>query len=1059
MNDTAPPAAKTVYPPAEPSPSFPRIEEEIGATWEKEKTFQRSIDRRRDEGAKEFVFYDGPPFANGLPHYGHIVTGFVKDLVPRYQTMRGKMVERRFGWDCHGLPAELHAESELKLSGRRDILKYGMARFNEHCRTSVMQFRSDWEYYVNRSARWVDFDNDYRTMDLTYMESTMWAFKQLWDKGLVYEGYRVVPYSWAAQTPLSQSETRLDNSYRARQDPALTVGFLLDGDANTRLLAWTTTPWTLPSNMGLAVAPDVDYAVMEKDGARLILAEATLERYAPELDGFRQVGAMKGAELVGRTYQPLFPFFAGERANGGFRVVAGDFIETGEGTGVVHIAPAFGEDDLNVGQKEGLPVVDPVDLEGNFTGEVPPYAGQNVFAANKEIIRDLKAAGVVLRHETYDHNYPHCWRTDQPLIYKAMPSWYVAVTRFRDRMVELNRDITWVPEHVKDGIFGNWLANARDWNIGRNRFWGAPIPVWKSDDPDYPRTDCYGSLDEMERDFGVRPTDLHRPHVDELTRPNPDDPTGKSTMRRVPDVLDCWFESGSMPFCQVHYPFENKEWFDSHFPGDFIVEYVGQTRGWFYTLMVMATALFDKAPFRSAICHGIVLDENKQKLSKRLKNYPDPVEMFNTYGADALRWYMVSSPLLSGGDLAMPRDGRAIGEAVRSVLLPLWNAYSFFTLYANIDGVRGKLVTSVPVNTANAGLDNYILGKTAELVRSVEAAMDRLDLAAACEALPPFIDVLNNWYIRRSRDRFWKDQIDGPKSAAYDTLYTVLVTVCRTMAPFLPYLTDFIHRALCDGESVHLQDWPDADAFVPIFGASDTTVARMDLVREVCSAAASVRMAKNLRNRLPLRELTVAHPQRAMLESISSVIQEEANVKAVRFVDDPSQFGSEVLVVNPRIVGKRLGPAMKEVLAAAKAGQWTRLPDGAAEVAGQRIEADEYEVRFQPKEGIAAAPFDGNAGVVVLDTDVTPELEREGLARDFIRLVQVARKDAGFNVADRIAIEVKAGPVAAAAIDAHLDTVRHETLAVSLGKSGTPAGTVSEGKLGDEPITIGVRVA
>ncbi len=1051
MNDTATPApAKTVYPPADPSPSFPRIEEAIGAAWEAEKTFQRSIERRREEGAPEFVFYDGPPFANGLPHYGHIVTGFVKDMVPRYQTMRGNMVERRFGWDCHGLPAELHSEKELNLNGRQDILKYGLAKFNEHCRTSIMQFRSDWEYYVNRSARWVDFENDYRTMDLSYMESTIWAFKQLWDKGLVYEGYRVVPYSWAAQTPLSQSETRLDDSYRARQDPALTVGFLLDGDTNTRLLAWTTTPWTLPSNMGLAVAADADYAVMEKDGARVILAQSSVEHYAPELEGFRPVGTVKGSELVGRTYAPLFPFFAHEKANGGFRVIAGDFIEMGEGTGVVHIAPAFGEDDLKVGQKEGLPVVDPVDLAGNFTGETPPYAGQNVFEANKPIIRDLKEAGVVFRHETYDHNYPHCWRTDQPLIYKAMPSWYVAVTKFRDRMVELNQGITWMPAHVRDGIFGNWLANAHDWNISRNRFWGAPIPVWKSDDPNYPRTDVYGSLDELERDFGVRPQDLHRPYIDELTRPNPDDPTGKSVMRRVGDVLDCWFESGSMPFCQVHYPFENKEWFDSHFPGDFIVEYVGQTRGWFYTLMVMSTALFDCAPFRSAIGHGIVLDENKQKLSKRLKNYPDPVEMFNTYGADALRWYMMASPLMSGGDLAMPRDGKAIGEAVRSVMLPIWNAYSFFTLYANIDGIKGKLVTS-----AEAELDRYILGKTAELVRHVEQAMDGLDLAGGLNALPPFIEALNNWYIRRSRERFWKSERDADKTAAYDTLYTVLVTLMRAMAPFLPYLTDHIHRALVDGESVHLQDWPDASAFT----VDADLVQRMDLARAVCSSAASIRTAKNLRNRLPLATLTIAHPNHAILASLTEVIAEEANVKAIVLADDPSAFGAEVLVVNPRIVGKRLGPAMKDVLVAAKAGAWTRLPDGAAEVAGQRIEADEYEVRFQPRQGIAAAPFDGNAGVVVLDTDVTPELEREGLARDFIRLVQVARKEAGFNVADRIAIMVNAGPVGATAVEAHRDTVKAETLAVSLDFADQPAGSLSEAKLGDEAIKIGVQVA
>src|SRR5436190_1719080 len=506
---------------------------------EEEQTFERSVENRRKSGAPEFVFYDGPPFANGLPHYGHIVTGFVKDLVPRYQTMRGKQVERRFGWDCHGLPAELHSETELKVSGRRDILKYGMARFNEHCRTSVMQFRGEWEYYVNRSARWVDFDNDYRTMDLSYMESVMWAFKRLWDKGLVYEGYRVVPYSWAAQTPLSNFETRLDNATRPRQDPALTVGFQLHpraGEAAApKLLAWTTTPWTLPSNLALAVHP--------------------------------------------------------------------------------------------------------VDFEGNFTSEVPPYQGKNVFEANKDIIRDLKAVGKVVRHETYEHNYPHCWRTDQPLIYKAIPSWYVKVTAFRDDMVRLNQGITWVPAHIRDGIFGNWLENAHDWNIGRNRYWGSPIPVWKSDNPEFPRIDVYGSLDEIERDFGVRPKDLHRPYVDELVRPNPDDPSGNSMMRRVEDVVDCWFESGSMPFAQVHYPFENKDWFEGHFPGDFIVEYVGQTRGWFYTLVVLAAALFDKAPFRNCVCHGIVLDENKQKLSKRLKNYPDPVAVFDNYGADALRWY------------------------------------------------------------------------------------------------------------------------------------------------------------------------------------------------------------------------------------------------------------------------------------------------------------------------------------------------------------------------------------------------------------------------------------
>jgi isoleucyl-tRNA synthetase len=1055
MNDAPKTAAAAVYPAADSSPSFPKLEEAIEARWQAEGTFQRSIDGRRATHVPEYVFYDGPPFANGLPHYGHIVTGFVKDLVPRYQTMRGKLVERRFGWDCHGLPAELHSESELKLNGRREIIKYGVAAFNEHCRTSIMQFRHDWEYYVNRSARWVDFENDYRTMDLSYMESVMWAFKQLWNKGLVYEGFRVVPYSWKAQTPLSQSETRLDDSYRMRQDPALTVAFQLDkGEGESvgpKLLAWTTTPWTLPSNMGLAVAPDADYALLEKGHERLIIAEASRERYQAELAPYTAVATLKGSELVGRTYQPLFPFFADKKKEGAFRVIPADFIELGEGTGVVHIAPAFGEDDLTVGQREGLPVVDPVDMEANFTSLAPPYAGKNVFDANKDIIRDLKAAGVVVRHETYDHSYPHSWRTDEPLIYKAMPSWYVKVTAFRERMVELNRGIAWMPPHVRDGIFGNWLANARDWNIGRNRFWGAPIPVWKSDDPAYPRIDVYGSLDELERDFGVRPKDLHRPYVDELVRPNPDDPTGRSMMRRVEDVLDCWFESGSMPFAQVHYPFENKQWFQDHFPGDFIVEYVGQTRGWFYNLMVLSTALFDRAPFRNAICHGVVLDEHKQKLSKRLKNYPDPIGVFNTYGADALRWYMVSSPLLSGGDLAMPKDGKAIGEAVRGVLLPIWNAYSFFTLYANIDGIRGKLIT-----TAEAELDRYILGKTAELVRAVEAAMDRLDLAAACNALPSYIEALNNWYIRRSRPRFWKPEHDADKQAAYDTLYTALVTLCRTMAPFLPHLTEVIHHALANGESVHLQDWPDASAFQ----LDAELVERMDLARAVCSAAASIRTAKNLRNRLPLRKMTIAHPRHRLLKPLGAVIMDEVNVKQVAVSDDPRQFGAEMLVINPRLVGKRLGKAMQAVLAEARAGEWKRLPEGAVEVAGNRIESGEYELRFAAKEGLDAANFDGNAGVVVLDTTVDADLEREGLARDFIRLVQVARKDAGFNVADRIRIEVATGEVGWQAIAAHLPTVSQETLAVALDRAADqPSGQVSRAELGDEAIAIGVRRA
>lgn len=1040
------------YPPVEQNPNFPDLEQKVAARWTSERTFERSIEQRKEQGAGEFVFYDGPPFANGLPHYGHLVTGFVKDLVPRYQTMKGKAVDRRFGWDCHGLPAELHSEKELNLSGRQSIVEYGIERFNAHCRRSVLQFTDDWEYYVTRQGRWVDFRNDYKTMDRSFMESVLWAFKTLWDKGLIYEGYRVVPYSWAVQTPLSNFETRLDNSYRMRQDPALTVGFTLDKapgeEIAPKLYAWTTTPWTLPSNLALAVNAEADYAVLAKGGERAILAEARIEAYRKELDGYEVVGTIKGSELVGRRYTPLFPFF--KDAPNAFQVIAGDFVELDGGTGVVHLAPAFGEDDMRVATAAGIPVIDPVDLAGNFTDQVPPYAGKNVFEANKDIIRDLKEAGRVLRHESYDHSYPHCWRTDQPLIYKAVQSWYVKVSAFRDRMVELNQGIKWVPDHVRDGLFGKWLENAHDWNISRNRFWGSPLPVWKSDDPNYPRIDVYGSIEELERDFGVKLEDLHRPAIDQLTRPNPDDPTGKSTMRRIEDVFDCWFESGSMPFAQVHYPFENKDWFESHFPGDFIVEYVAQTRGWFYTLMVLSTALFDKAPFKSCICHGVVLDENKQKLSKRLKNYPDPVDVFNTHGADALRWYMVSSPLLAGGDLAMPKDGRAIAETVRQVMLPLWNAFYFFTLYANTDGYKATFRTD-----AAGELDRYVLAKTGDFVRAVESALDDLDIPRATAAYLPFIDTLNNWYIRRSRDRFWGAEMTQDKRDAYDTLYTVLVTATRALAPFLPFLTEHMHAVLCDDASVHLADWPDADALP----ADAELVRRMDLAREVCSAALAIRTDKGLRVRQPLRSLTVAYADCATLEPMRDLIADEVNVKEVALVDDPGRFGKTVVAVDPK-VGKRLGKALGAVRKAGLEGAWTPGEAGRVVVEGAIIEPGEFQFRFEAKGGVDAMPFASGTGVVVLDTALDAALEREGVARDLIRLVQTARKDAGLDVADRIVLELRDGAGARADVSDFEQMVAGETLASAIRwTEGTPAGFVAKGALKGGEIEIGVAKA
>ena len=1046
------------YPEAEQTPNFPQIEDEIIRRWADDRTFKASVDRRpRKIGGQsnEFVFYDGPPFANGLPHYGHLATGFVKDLIPRYQTMRGRHVPRRFGWDCHGLPAELEVERELGVHGRNAILDYGIARFNAKCRESVLKFTKEWEWYVTRQARWVDFRDDYKTMDLSFMESVTWAFKELWNKGLIYESYRVVPYSWAAQTPLSNFETRFDNSFRQRVDPAVTVVFTLlpeaECDRRTKLLVWTTTPWTLPSNLALCVREDLDYVVMERGEERWILADAAVERYVRDLNKFKQTETIKGATLVGRRYQPLFPYF--REAENSFAVLPADFVNADDGTGIVHIAPGFGEEDLAIGKMHGLPVIVPVDAAGRFTDKVPDYAGQNVILeANANIIKDLKARSVVIRHEQYRHNYPHCWRTDQPLIYMAINSWYLAVSQFRDRMVELNSGIRWVPEHIRDGLFGNWLASARDWNISRNRFWGAPIPVWKSSDPRYPRIDVYGSLDELERDFGIRPTDLHRPVIDELTRPNPDDPTGQSIMQRVPDVLDVWFESGSMPFAQLHYPFENKDRFEENFPGDFIVEYVAQTRGWFYTLMVLSTALFDRAPFRNCVCHGVVLDENNKKLSKRLKNYPDPTFVFDTCGADALRWYMMSSPLMSGGDLVMSKEANDIAKAMRQVILRIWNAYSFFTLYANIDSVRARFRTDQE-NT----LDRYILGKTRELIESLGDRLDAYNLPGAYSIVPSFVDALNNWYIRSRRSTFWSDTHSSDKQDAFDTLYTVLILFCRALAPMLPLITERIYIALTSERSVHLADWLRVDSLPD----DRALLHRMDLARDACSSVLTLREAYRRRTRLPLKKLTVAHPEADILSSFRDIIAGAINVKDVIFTKNVGEFGSRVIKVNSKL-GARIGAKFKEVLAAQRAHDWIMREDGRVEIADIVLDPHDFELRLQTMDGTVAEPFDKWRGVVVLDTKIYPALQAEGWARDFVRLIQTNRKQAGFNVTDRINIAAGVSPELVHALTEHSDYIKRETLATSFDiKSGDAIDgeRVVEDEVDGYPVRLGIERA
>jgi isoleucyl-tRNA synthetase len=1079
------------------SPRFPEIEERILSYWDEDGTFMASVQGRTagPNGENEFVFYDGPPFANGLPHYGHLLTGYVKDLIPRYQTMRGRRVERRFGWDTHGLPAELEAQRVLGLKTKADILELGIERFNAACRESVLRYTGEWQAYVRRQGRWVDFEHDYKTLNPDYMESVIWAFKTLYDKGLIYEGKRVLPYCWNDETPLSNHELRMDDDvYQMRQDPSVTVGYRLE--SGELALIWTTTPWTLPSNLAMAVNPDVDYVVVQGDAAggteRYLLAEARVAAYSRELGddaSERIVQRLKGTELLGRAYTPPFSYYLGHR--NAHRILSADYVTTEDGTGIVHIAPAFGEEDKVVTDAAGIDPVVPVGPDGRFTAPVVEYEGMLVFNANLAIIDHLKArtegrtqAGevgsttpgtVLLRRETYDHSYPHCWRCRRPLIYMAVSSWFVEVTKFRDRMVELNEQITWVPEHVKHGQFGKWLSNARDWSISRNRFWGSPVPVWLSDDPAYPRIDVYGSFAQLEADFGVTVTDLHRPFIDRLTRPNPDDPTGASTMRRVPEVLDVWFDSGSMSFAQVHYPFENGEWFENHFPGDFIVEYIGQTRGWFYLMHVLATALFDRPAFSSCVSHGIVLGNDGRKMSKSLNNYPSVSEVFDRDGADAMRWFLMASPILRGGNLVVTEVG--IRDGVRQVLLPLWSSWYFFSLYANAAeggaGYEAKWSTS-----SEDLLDRYLLAKLHGFVGEVQERLDRYDVASACESVRGFLEVLSNWYIRRSRDRFWDvaNTASDSRNSAFDTLYTTLEVVTRVAAPLLPFTTEEIWRGLTGARSVHLTDWPDATDLP----ADPDLVAAMDRAREICSVASGLRKAAGLRNRLPLQDLTVLTDDARALEPYAAIVAEEVNVRTVTLVDlesaDGSDFGiSQKLTVNARAAGPRLGKDVQRAIRGSKTGDWSMSEDGAVTAGGLTLVEGEYSletvVAASPVADDEAGSSAGSSrvtgllphnGFVVLDTAVTPELAAEGLARDVIRAVQQARRDGGLDVSDRISLTVTGDDEVWAATVAHQELIMLETLAVQFGSSGSahalPEGQGVEAVVGDnQPICILVK--
>ncbi len=1035
-----------------PSPRFPAIERDVLAFWKQDDTFRASIEQR--DGAQEWVFYDGPPFANGLPHYGHLLTGYAKDLFPRFQTMRGKKVDRVFGWDTHGLPAELEAMKQLGITEKAEIEQMGIAAFNAKARESVLTYTREWEDYVTRQARWVDFERGYKTLDVGYMESVLWAFKSLYDKGLAYEGYRVLPYCWRDEPPLSSHELRMDDDvYKMRQDPSVTVTFPLVGAkaealglTAVRALAWTTTPWTLPTNLALAVGPDIRYVVLpggpngaadvhrtpggaaddavETMAHEYLLAEDLLAGYAKDL-GYESPEEARaavsrsilGSELAGVSYDRLFDYYADAETWGtqnAWQILVDDYVTTSDGTGIVHQAPAYGEDDQRVSEAAGIPTILSLDEGGRFLPQVTDVAGQLWMDANRPLIRLLRDGGRLLREASYEHSYPHCWRCRNPLIYKAVSSWFVRVTEIKDRLIELNEQITWAPENVKHGQFGKWLEGARDWSISRNRYWGSPIPVWKSDNPEYPRVDAYGSLEELERDFGTLPrneageVDLHRPYIDDLTRPNPDDPTGQSMMRRIEDVFDVWFDSGSMPYAQVHYPFENHDWFDEHAPADFIVEYIGQTRGWFYVMHVLSGALFDRPAFTGVSCHGIVLGSDGQKMSKSLRNYPDVSEVFDRDGSDAMRWFLMSSSVLRGGNLVVTEEG--IRAGVREFLLPLWNAWYFFATYANAAaGPNGAGYEASWRTDSTDVLDRYILALLGDLVAGVAADLEVLDSTSAAEKLRDFAEALTNWYIRRSRDRFWEGVTDDPRSReAFDTLYTVLETLTRVAAPLIPLVAERVWQGLTGGRSVHLQDWPDAASFAP---AADIRTA-MDAVREVSSVANALRKKEGKRVRLPLSRLTVAVTDAAALGQFEGILRDELNVKSVELVELTEGLAeyygiSQRLAVNARAAGPRLGKQVQHVIAGARAGLWSE-EDGVVVVDGITLEPGEYELTLEAggvAEGTAIALL-AAGGFVLLDTTTTPELEAEGLARDVIRAVQDTRKAAGFDVSDRIRLRL-----------------------------------------------------
>jgi len=1169
----------------DPRQSFPDLEEEILSYWDKNNTFKKSINQRD----KEYIFYDGPPFATGLPHYGHILAGTIKDVIPRYFTMQGYKIERKWGWDCHGLPVENIVEKELNLNNKTDIESYGIYKFNESCRSVVLRYAEEWKKTVKRMGRWVDMENDYKTMNPDFMESIWWVFSQLWDKDLIYEGHKVVPYCPRCATPLSNFET--NQGYKDKQDPAVTAKFELTNKPGTYLLAWTTTPWTLPSNLALAVGPKLTYAkIKDKNGEIYIMALDRVSNYYKDPQDYEILDEFLGSSMNGWKYKALLPYFADKNEENVFTVTTGDFVTLEDGTGIVHMAP-YGEDDMAIINSLGIELVDPLDAEAKFKDPVSDFKGQIVHEANSGIIKKLKDENKIVKHETINHSYPHCWRCETPLIYRPISTWFVSVEKIKDNLIKTNQNISWVPSHIKNGRFGKWLEGARDWAISRNRYWGAPIPIWRCICGE---TKCIGSIEELEKLSGRKVDDLHKHKIDNITIPCPkakkteitfvrhgqtdanknniwqgwtdnplnetgleqarkaakklvgetfdiivssplqraaktakiiakelnleivyeDDlkeqyygdwegkkaqdlmdqykitmdeirfmipPGGESfkhvkervrkvlakysdkkicivahghvymailsdakglsnkdvcnephenaipykvqyeeKMFRISEVLDCWFESGSMPYAQLHYPFENKEKFENNFPAEFIAEGLDQTRGWFYTLHVLSNALFDKPAFKNCIVNGIVLAEDGQKMSKRLKNYPDPNKVFHNHGADALRFYLMNSPVVKADNLRFSEKG--VSDVVRNFILPIWNAYSFFVTYANID----KWQPNKELESKNK-LDQWILEELNKLIVQETEYMNSYDLHKASNSIYEFVDNLTNWYIRRSRRRFWKSEDDNDKISAYQTLYKVLTTLCQIIAPFMPFVSEEIYRNLSGEESVHLTDYPKPNGKK----ANEKLMQEMFVTKTIVSLGLAGRAKKKIKVRQPLSKVQIALTKQYDKNSLNDqidTIKEELNIKEVEFIDNPNDLAKEIIKPNAKLLGPKYGKEVQTIIMEAKKGNFQRLDNGNLKVLNYELTPKEIEIAYIGKEGL---DIKTHAGILVaLNTEVTPELELEGRARDLVRQIQELRKVANYKVNDRINIALIG--VDKDLVEKFTDYIKTETLTTNI---------------------------